>query len=75
MKGHETTFTLGGRMCRIITVTFSRTGNTRREETSIMCEVETCEISSHIICLKDSGIKNNIEKTLHIRVFGSTYTQ
>ena len=34
LKGHETTFTLGGRrMHRIIIVTFSRTGNTRREET------------------------------------------
>ena len=59
LKGHETTFTLGGRrMHRIITVTFSRTGNAIREETCIMCEVETCEISSHIICLKDSGVKN-----------------
>ena len=39
-----------------------------------MCEVETCEISSHIICLIDGGVKNNIEKTLNIRVFDSTYT-
>ena len=45
-------------MHRIIIVTFSRTGNTRREETWIMCEVETCEISFHILCLEDSGLKN-----------------
>ena len=59
MKRREIIFILGGRRIhRIVTVTFSRTGNTRREETSVMCEVEACEISSHIICLKDSGVKD-----------------